>query len=184
MGYPTFVSGDVLGAADMNAVALWKVTSASFSAVGTVNVNSCFTSSYTNYRVIVKLSASSTNQAVSMRMRVSGADSSASYYFSGLASLFSADTTAYFPRSNNATAATVMISQATGTRSLVLDVMNPQLAENTYFHGAYTDFNAGVNYSVGGMHAVATAYDGFTLIAGAGGGATITGSYAIYGYKA
>ena len=120
MGYPTFVSGDVLNASDMNAVALWKVTSASFSAVGTVNVNSCFTSSYTNYRVIVKLSASSTNQAVSMRMRASGADSSASYYFSGLASLPSADTTAYFPRSNNATAATVMISQATGTRSLVI----------------------------------------------------------------
>lgn len=183
MAYPVFAPGDILTAADMNAVGLWKVTSATFSAVGTVNVNSCFTSSYTNYRVIVKLSASSTNQAVSMRMRASGADSSASYYFSGLASLVSADTTAYFARSNNATAATVMSSQATGTRSLVLDVMNPQLAENTYFHGAYTDFNAAINYSVGGSHLVATAYDGFTLIAGAGGGATISGSYAVYGYK-
>ena len=183
MAFPVFSPGDVLNASDMNAVGLWKVANATFTTVGTVNVNNCFTSDYVNYRLIVKLSASSTTQSVSMRMRASGTDSSASYYFSGLGSNFSADTTAYFSRSNNATSAIVMISQATGIRSLVLDVMNPQLAENTYFHGAYTDFNAALNYSVGGAHLVATAYDGFSLFAGAGGGATISGSYIVYGYK-
>ena len=183
MAFPVFASGDILNASDMNAVGLWKVAGASFTTVGTVNVNNVFTSSYVNYRLIVKLSASSTNQTVSMRLRASGTDSSASYYFTGLACTSSSDTVIFFARSNNATSATVMISQATGTRSLVLDVMNPQLAENTYFHGSYADFNAAVNYSVGGSHLVATAYDGFSLFAGAGGGATISGSYVVYGYR-
>lgn len=182
MGYPTFVSGDVLGAADMNAVALWKVTSASFSAVGTVNVNNCFTSSYTNYRVIVQLTASSTTQVVNMRLRASGSDAATTYYWGGIAGSVTS-TTLYATPSNNATSWIAMLSQATGVRSLVVDVMAPAVAQFTLVHGDYTDFNSGTNYTVGGMHATATAYDGFTLLAGAGGAATITGSYAVYGYK-
>jgi len=182
MGYPTFVSGDVLGAADMNAVGLWKVTSASFSAVGTVNVNNCFTSSYTNYRVMVQLTASSTNQVVNMRLRASGTDAATTYYWGGIAGSVTS-TTLYATPSNNATSWIVMQSQATGVRSLVMDVMAPAVAQITLVHGDYTDFNTGTNYTVGGMHATASAYDGFTLLAGAGGAATITGSYAVYGYK-
>jgi hypothetical protein len=180
---PDFVAGQVLTAAQMNKIGLWQVTAATFTTVGSVNVNNCFTSDFRNYKMIVRITASSTNQNVAFRMRASGTDSSASYYWSGLASLTASDTTTYFARSNNATSATVMITQATGTRSLVMDVMNPQLAENTYFHAMYTDFNAVSNYVCGGAHLAATAYDGFTLIAGAGGAATISGDYKVYGYN-
>lgn len=48
MGYPSFNSGDVLNASDMNAVGLWKIKTATLSGTAT-NITSCFTEDYIRY---------------------------------------------------------------------------------------------------------------------------------------
>lgn len=180
---PDFTAGQVLTAAQMDKIGQWLVVNATFTAVSAVNVNNCFTSDYENYRLIFKVDASSTSQNVAFRLRASGTDSTASYYFSGLAGNLAADTTAYFTRSNNASSATVATTFQTGVRTMDLTVYGPQLARATFFSGWYTSSNEFINYNVGGGHNVATAYDGFSLLAGAGSPATIGGEYWVFGLR-
>lgn len=180
---PVFTAGQVLTAAQMNKVGAWLVTNATFSAVSAVNVNNCFTSDFINYRVTWLIDASSTSQNVAFRLRASGTDSSASYYFSGLAGNLAADTTGYFTRSNNATSATVATTFQNGQRYMDLTLYGPQLARATFFAGQYVSSNEFITYNVGGGHNVATAYDGFSLLAGAGSPATIGGEYWVYGLR-
>jgi len=180
---PDFVAGQVLTAAQMNKVGAWLVTNATFSGVSAVNVNNVFTSDFINYRVTWLVDASSTSQNVAFRLRASGTDSSASYYMSGVAGQLGAAATDYFTRSNNATSATVALTFQNGQRYMDLTLYGPQLARATFFSGQYVDSNSFQTYSLGGGHNVATAYDGFSLLAGAGSPATIGGEYWVYGLR-
>lgn len=179
MTYPSFVSGDVLGAADMNAVGLWKVVSASFSAVTAVNVDNCFTSDYRNYRVIIDITASSTNQNVSLRLRAGGVNAATTYYSSGIGGFNAA--TSYFTTVNNGTSIGTLTTTS-NDRIITLDFFSPQLARITNYTGTYSDTN-GVAYMIGGFHNTANAYDGFSILPGAGGAATLSGNYRVYGYR-
>ena len=181
---PDFTAGQVLEAnAHMNKVGQWLITNATFTSVSAVNVNGCFTSDYENYRVVWLVDASSTSQNIALRLRASGTDSSASYYFSGLAGNLNADTTAYFTRANNASSATVAPTFQNGQRYMDLTMYGPQLARATFFSGQYVDSNGFQTYSCGGGHNVSTAYDGFSILAGAGAPATIGGAYWVYGLR-
>jgi hypothetical protein len=54
MTYPTFNAGDVLTAAEMNAVGMWLVKTQTIgNAVSSVTVSSAFTSDYENYLITV-----------------------------------------------------------------------------------------------------------------------------------
>jgi hypothetical protein len=181
MAFPVFAPGDVLNASDMNAVGLWKVAAASFSAVSAVNVNDVFTSEYENYRVTVRLTATGGTTTLTMKLRAGGTDTSSAYYFGGLSKTVGSNATTYFTDTNNASAATVAFSNGTGLRVLTLDFMGPRLNERTFFHGSYSDFNAAGHYTVGGSHLSAYQADGFSIIPGSA--VTITGSYIVYGYR-
>jgi len=50
---PTFSTGAVLTAAQMNAVGLWKVASTTFSGSSGVEIQNCFSADYLNYKVYV-----------------------------------------------------------------------------------------------------------------------------------
>ena len=179
---PDFTAGQVLeAAAHMNKVGLWLVAGASFSAVSAVNVNGCFTSDYDDYLVNIKITAWSTGQAATFRMRASGTDNSASeYYFSGTTSAQGSDTTLYFPRSNAANAITITRSTGNVPVNINLNVNDPQTARVTTISGEYVDFSL-LGFNVGGGHNVASAFDGFSLIAASA--QTVTGLYRVYGKR-
>ena len=52
MPVPDFSPGEVLTAAAMDSIGLWKVASGTLSGTAT-NFVGCFTSDYTNYRIVV-----------------------------------------------------------------------------------------------------------------------------------
>jgi hypothetical protein len=115
-----------------------------------------------------------------LKMRAAGSDDSTSYYFSGIGGNLAGNAATIFNGSLNATSATIGRSVASGFRSIVLDFINPALAERTVFHGFYTDHANLVHYTIGGAHEVSTAYDSASVIASTG---NITGSYSVYGYN-
>lgn len=176
---PDFSPGAILTAAQMDKIGMWLVTSATFTAVTVVNVNNVFTSDYRNYRVIVDITASSTNQNVSLRLRASGTDSATTYYSSGIGGFNAA--TSYFTTVNNGTSIGTLTTTS-NDRIISLDFFSPQLARITNYTGTYSDTN-GVAYNIGGFHNTASAYDGFTILPGAGGAATLSGNYRVYGYR-
>lgn len=74
----TLTSGGNLTGAGMDLVASQTFTSAS-----SVSINSCFTSTYENYRIVCSFNASSTTANYYVRLRAAGTDESSNNYIYG-----------------------------------------------------------------------------------------------------
>jgi hypothetical protein len=184
----TFVAGDVLEAAQLNSNftylegvgGLVLVTpQTAFTSAASVSVNNCFTSTYTNYKLVLNVTTSS-NQ-VGLKLRASGTDSSTGYYSVNY-DMYSHNTAI------SATAAqqnTTFILAGGDKTQTMGEIFNPQLAQVTGFSWQGVSWEpttpraqtTQTNYK--GAHNAATAYDGFTIFPVSG---TFTGTYTLYGY--
>ena len=164
-----------------------KITSATFSAVSSVSLpNSTFTSTYTNYKVIITISSTSGSPTITGRYRASGSDNTTSNYYSAL-SIARVDGSAATQANSSATTSFnlgYVTSGAPGTYGLTLDFLGPEAAVRKQIGGTGFGANAGLDafaaYSFGSWFNATTQFDAFSFISGAG---TITGSYAVYGYQ-
>jgi hypothetical protein len=161
------------------AAGLTLITSQAFTTSTGVNVNSVFNSTYTNYRIILRITGTSAggDAAVRMRMRVSGTDSTTNYIdqriYSFGTSVGAEQTTNWAP---------IDINPAYPDQASSFDIFNPALAKHTIASGLYSKTNnAGVSIQVNisQWHYAATVYDGFSLTPTSG---NITGTVEIYGY--
>lgn len=162
------------------------ITGTTFSAVSSVSLpNGTFTSTYANYRVIIFLTANTTDEtAFTLRMRASGTDDATGYYgaFYGVNAV--ADTLRVL-RSNNATGfALGTLRTGTVDQGFSFDVLNPQIANNTTWIGGATGYLAAANdygaFSFAGAELSTTQFDALSFFPAAG---TITGTYRVYGYS-
>jgi hypothetical protein len=180
---PVFTAGQVLTAAQMNAVGLWLITDNTFSAVTSFSLpNDTFTADFVNYRFLVRITAVAVDNAMSLRMRASGTDASAANYdyaFTGLRS----DNTPDSINGQNQTSIAVGSQDNVIIRySLALDIFTPRLAQPTIVSGVVSSTSsAGIlvgRYGVG-AHQLANAYDSLTFISTQ----NVTGEYWVYGYN-
>lgn len=184
MTYPVFATGDVLPASDMNAIGLWKVTTATATNQSTLSINNCFTNNFDNYRIIFMLTAVSANVNFYWRLRASGTDSTAGYYWGGLrvGTLGTSSVNANSPRPGaevNPSFLSSAIPQGTST----IELSRPNESVNTPFTFV-ENFNDTTDQQIrsgGGIHLVASAYDGITF--GVAGGATMSGIVRVYGWR-
>jgi len=177
---PTFSVGSVLTANQMNQVGLWKVTSTTFTAQSSVSVNNCFTSDYTNYRIIMTLNGSSAGSFAHFRLRAGGTDlTSGSYYRYGTSNSFGGGIANY-----NAGGQTSHLVVGQWGSSLVstclMDICDPQTSNRTSWYNNVNDTGAGASYILNGLVDVSTSYDGFTVYPNSG---TMTGTITVYGYR-
>jgi hypothetical protein len=182
MTYPSFTSGDILTAADMNAVGLWLVkTQTVGSAVATVEVTGAFSSTYDNYRIMWSGISCSTGNDWTIQLGNSGGYSTTGYYrispyvtsASAFVSGFSANGTNFFMSS----------TPSSSTKHVgFLEVFQPYSADFTTFSGPiYQQRTDLIGIGVFGAHQVATSYDRFKITVSTG---TITGgTIRVYGYK-
>jgi len=152
----------------------------SFSAVASQSINSVFSSTYDNYKIIFVGSAS-TIISIGFRLRVAGVDASGSNY---IRQRIVADSTS------------VAGARVTGTSyfpgdlefdpsTQIYELANPAKASKTGFNTQALSIvtSGGVNTNLivtSGQHDLSTAYDGFTLTPSSG---TITGKVSVYGYN-
>ena len=178
---PTFSSGAVLTAAQMNSVGMWKIAVQTVgSAVASVTVSSVFTSDYNNYKIIYEGGISSAS-AVLFRLQLSTI-TGANYYSSGMQQTATSATVV----TTNAAASTVWTLGYTGNQFMRYEI---DLA-NTNAVGAgktanvkYACYDTSNSYGGTSSHQlISTAgATGFVLSPASG---TITGgSIYVYGYK-
>jgi len=147
-----------------------------FSAAAAVNVNTCFSSTYDNYRILVKITgASVVNGEVRLRMRLATTDNTTSNYNSQR--LYAQNTSVGGSATTNQTSS-VMGPQNTALSWNITDMANPFLAENTLY-ATTAMYNQTHIDNWAGAHKVASSFDGFTMFPDAG---TITGEVWVYGY--
>lgn len=158
------------------------ITSGTFTAQSSISINNCFSSDYTNYRVVVGNITQSTTLVMRIRMRLAGTDSSSTSWDYAYTYLYA---TGGAINTNTATAQTGLYVGDTNLSSNTLasfsfDVFQPFVARRTMWLGIGMNYyNQFFTMPGGGVHNVETAYDGFTLYTDTG---NITGNYQVYGY--
>jgi len=179
MSFPSFASGEVLTAADMNAVGLWKVASGTLSLSTTPsNVTGVFSSTYKQYRLLLNVTNKSASIRVDMKYIVGTTATSSAYYQAGIGSDYGANATLYYQRSANDAQFFGIASSALLSQSM--DIYNPNKAASTMHHGTVVDVNNGYPYMVGGSQLSNTQFTGFQLFTSSG---TATVEYQVFGYQ-
>ena len=193
MGYPSFSAGDVLAASDMNAVGLWKNTSATVTSVGgtsatasngtitigsgntSVTVSSAFSSDYTNYRIIFDGGTGSGTNNLSFQL--SGITGSVYRQLGFYQAWGTAAPTDY---ADGAGATSWLVAQVTTSGySWIMDITGPQAARIKF--ATISGLGSVSQYTFPSFCNSTTSATGFVLTPGAG---TITGgTIRIYGYR-
>lgn len=180
---PVFTAGQVLTAAQMNAVGQWVTkTKTTFSAVSSIAANNIFTSDYETYLFVARYTTSSTGTG-DFQLSVGGVAAATNY---NRQTLNAADTVISGARTNSATNLPGFLTATNGAfEALTIAYINgPQLAGPTSFYffrsssaGNFTSLNTGV---VSAVHTTATSYDGFAITMSSG---TTSGTYTVYGLR-
>ena len=175
---PDFTAGQVLTAAQMNAVGLWLIKTESVgTAVSTVVVSSAFSADYTHYKVIYDGGVGSTAQYLLITL-----GSTATGYYYGVHGTTFNNTTA--TAAGNNTTSWIAGYSTTVSNSMNCDIYNPQAADETMYETRFNGAVAGITgatYYAGGLLNNTTAYTAFTV---ATSGGTITGGKIfVYGYR-
>jgi hypothetical protein len=160
------------------------ITGAAFSAVASVSLpNSTFTSTYTNYKMIVNItSAAGAAAETRFRMRASGTDdTAANYYMGGLQANYAGGNSAvnvnggtFIPYGSIAAGSGGISSQSTQFEATIF---SPQ-ASNCTVLTATGGRGSWTWTSLTGIYNTTTAFDALTYYVDAG---TITGNYRVYG---
>jgi hypothetical protein len=164
------------------APGLVLINTTSFSAVTSVSLaTSTFTSTYDNYKILFRLSASGGTGYVQMRLRAAGTDNTTSNYASSGVGRGTNGTAQSFE--GNAESLWYLVPKSTGdTVGVSMDLYSPKLTNNTLFTASVEGNFSGVtaSYNVGGIFGATTSFDSLTFVSSS---STITGTYSVFAYK-
>jgi hypothetical protein len=153
-----------------------------FTTAASVTANNVFTSSYTNYRLMIKMTGSA-NTSCPFVLRVGGTNATGANY--NYQSFLASSTTLEGSRATNQSSFSLQIPGGAFFATAIFELFAPAVAEATIFMTQQFK-NDGANttpYSypaIYGNHTLSTAYDGFSFSPLSG---TVTGTYTIYGYS-
>ena len=157
----------------------------SFTAASSIIVNGCFSGSYANYRVVWDIPTTSTNNAMTMRLRFAGTDAATAYDRLVLGGTGAAATASV---ANNLNQTSWQVAAATTSQHhSTLELWRPAVAVATVGvlvgMGTTNPPTAAATFATQQanlFHRTATAYDGFSLTPSTG---TFTGTLRVYGYN-
>lgn len=176
LGYLNGVTSGLQGQID-SAGGLVLITSNSFTAASTISIDNCFSSTYDNYRILLR-SVNSTNGSMNARLRTTS-DDTATNYADQL--LYSSGTSVTGSRTSAQSLWRFSYSYTTAG-SCSVDVFGPNIAAPTqYFSTSQTGSGATIENAIyAGNNTTSTQYTGISILMGAGTG---TGYVYVYGYK-
>ena len=154
-----------------------------FSGATSISLNDVFSSTYTNYQLnLVLTSASVADADIRTRLRVSGTDSSSSYYEGGtmqIAGALSAINNLNI--TNWDLGRTHSAVEPNAHASMNFKVFQPFAARPTTFYTESISWNNNntVTFRLGGFHSTLSSYTGITVFSSTG---TFGGILSVYGY--
>ncbi len=165
-------------AAPGGASALTKITSASFSAVTTLDIDSLFSATYKRYMVILSLQASSSSE-LNLRFRAGGTTKTTSDYYGSGWSIDRANAT--FNNGQAAASSKTISQDATGGNLIVMYFMRVgNTSEKPVFTGILNGGAGQRSGHFGATYDVADTYTGINLFLSAN---NMTGDYQVYGLE-
>lgn len=182
MPVPDFSPGEVLTAAAMDSIGLWKIAETTFSTTATPFINGCFSSNYQNYLVQFVVNGSGTgNLFFRTRSGINTPETGAVYDRYGF--YFGAGGTTVSLNNNNlvggysSDVAAGGNSRASGS----LTIYSPNEATHTIVNSHTWDNSSGAVFFPSHRIETTTQYTGIELTTI--GGPTLTGTMRVYGYR-
>ena len=168
------------GGGEPDAGGLVLVNATTFTSVTSINLDNIFTSDYLNYRIIWQ-GVSVSGSWLNTRLRVSGADNTASEYDSAIVY---GGTGLVSPNSPLETAVTSWQINVGYTiyNTIVADILSPNIATPTLINATSLQTDAaGTLYLVTAtqVHRASTAFDGYNISLTQ----STTGTVRVYGYR-
>ena len=157
-------------------------TTSAFSGATTVSVNDVFSSTYTNYLILLDNLAAASGTALTMRLRVGGADNTTTNYAWG-GQPVNYSTSGTTGESSGGTGVNtswrLLGSIGSGNKkgSVTLWINNPQTSTATTYQAIGNNDDAA--FRVSGQFDQTTSFTGFSLI----GGSNISGNVTVYGIE-
>ena len=163
---------------NMNSVGMVFIKNQAFSAASTIDVTSCFSSTWTHYTILIEAVHASTNNSISFQMLSGTTPSTASYAFGYTQVDAGAGPTRTYNGSTTSAFCGFLTNDGAGKAVSNITIMRPFLADKT---GYVFNTAAGSQfYGVGGgVHNVATSYDGIRLLVAS---TTASGNATVYGH--
>jgi hypothetical protein len=151
----------------------------SFTGATGVSLNGIFTSNYTNYRLMAKITASTATATISLRYRAAGTDNTTSNYRHAYWAIRTNDSNTMITQNGDNKH---YVLDIVDSGSLIIDFTAPQATQRTHSHTKGFGVQAGWNASISGdgTHATTTSFDGFTIYSSAG---NFTGTFQVFGYN-
>jgi hypothetical protein len=178
MPVPDFSPGEVLTAAAMDSIGLWKIAETSFTTAATPFIDGCFSADFENYVVVFRGLSSLTGQYTNVQLRAATVAKATNYSRGGLV----------------ATPGNVLAADSGGTGQngwRVAGQSSSGIYATMNFYRPFTSAETGYTvqssydsnlYSHAGTQTESYSADGFQLIA-SGNAATYTGTMRVYGYR-
>jgi hypothetical protein len=180
MGYPSFVSGDVLNASDMNAVGLWLVkTQTVGTGVSSVTVTGAFSATYDYYKITYTGGTGSAQNPFNMTL----GSTTTGYYWGAVLGRYDNAGSLAGGVSNGANWSSIGFTDPIGNL-FSCELTNPFLTLKTGISALHWDARTGggTGFGVTGGHlANSTSYTAFTL--GLASGTMTGGIIRVYGYR-
>jgi hypothetical protein len=177
---PDFTTGQVLTAAQMNAVGMWLVGTFTVSAQSEIICSSVFSSDYDNYKIVYTL-PTNTN-FIRMQLR-DGSGNVATNYGTTNAGITDNSTSVSFLNSNASTwNDTRWLISPNNVSFGTIEIFQPNLAANTFIdHTCSSVSGTNSNKLFGaGRHNANTQATGFRIFPDSG---TFTATVRVYGYN-
>jgi hypothetical protein len=155
----------------------------SFTSASTISLNDVFNSTYTNYRILLRLTSGGSAGNVCMRLRVSGSDNSTNNYYSGFSFDRFTNTTGNGAGNPNTTYVLPAMTSTGQVFSFNMDVFYPFTTNTTLisYKGTGQDVTSGYSMVGAGYHEVSSSFTGFTMFSNNGN--LGTGTVSVYGYN-
>jgi len=152
-----------------------------FSGSSSVSLNGVFTGTYSAYRVVLKLSASTALAHVWIRLRNAGTDGSGPCYGGSYIVNQIGTAGTYTTNGGGNVQIGYTSSQTTGKVGSVIDIHSPAIATSKIFNHAHAGIdNSYVQMSNGStLYENSGTFDGLTILPSSG---TFTGTLSVYGY--
>ena len=180
----TFVAGDVLEAAQLNsnftylegAGGLVLISTTTITATASTTITGCFSSTYTNYRVLWE-GVGTVDTGVTFQLATGSTPITSTYNRQRIA----ANSTSIVGNLGSGVSGFfVGGAQTTRPNSSSVDIFNPATANPTSYTSLSTYNDSTVTMHIeSGEHTSATAYDGLVVLVPSG---NFTGTVSIYGY--
>jgi hypothetical protein len=188
MPVPDFSPGEVLTAAAMDSIGLWKV--GEFTASGTSRALVCdnvFTSAYTNYRVIVQMrAASNTNRLFLLYINTAGSNVTTGYFGTAYGQDYAGGGTGFSVANTSAAHYIGWLPNSSNVNLYAaFDVYDPLSAtQHTGINGSHSGLSSGFSWlggSIVGEMNTTGAYRGLRF--DNDNASNLTGTVRVYGYR-